>query len=49
MCFQLFAGNNDRSTVVINPLPTPVLARCVRINPTAWFAHIALRFDVLGC
>jgi len=46
---QTFAGNSDRSTVVINPLPLPVQARCVRINPTAWNVYISMRFDVLGC
>jgi len=47
--FQEFAGNFEMVLVVINNLPTPVYARCVRINPTEWNTAIALRFDVIGC
>jgi len=47
--FQEFDGNFDMYLIVTNNLPTPVYARCVRINPTAWSMDIALRFDVIGC
>ena len=46
---QEFNGNVDLETLVTNDLPTPVYARCVRINPTAWIGFIALRFDFIGC
>ena len=29
--------------------PHPVSATHIRINPTAWYGYIAVRFEVLGC
>ena len=45
----VFPGNFDRNTVVNNTLYCPLLARCVRLNPTEWINFYALRFDVIGC
>lgn len=27
----------------------PIIAKYIRIQPLEWSAHIALRFDVIGC
>ncbi|CAH1801960.1 unnamed protein product [Owenia fusiformis] len=45
---EMFQGNDDLVTPVINMFKS-VMARFVRINPTAWEDYIALRFDVIGC
>ncbi|CAH1796584.1 unnamed protein product [Owenia fusiformis] len=45
----VFQGNSDRRTLVTNMLDSPFWARYVRVNPLTWNAHIAMRFDVLGC
>lgn len=48
---QVFPGNKDPETPVLNLLPTPVVARYLRINPQSWFQNgtICLRAEVLGC
>ncbi|XP_037244624.1 probable carboxypeptidase X1 [Falco rusticolus] len=47
----VFPGNKDPETPVLNLLPSPVVARYLRINPQTWFANgtICLRAEVLGC
>ncbi|XP_033105774.1 uncharacterized protein LOC117108037 [Anneissia japonica] len=45
----VFTGNTDQETAVTNMFPTSVEAQYVRIHPTAWFGHISLRFEILGC
>ncbi|XP_064007321.1 probable carboxypeptidase X1 [Pogoniulus pusillus] len=47
----VFPGNKDPETPVLNLLPTPVVARYLRINPQSWFQNgtICLRAEVLGC
>ena len=42
------AGNTDRNSVVRHVLPEPVRARAVRVRPTAWHGHIAMRLAVYG-
>ena len=42
-----FTGNSDQTTWVRNNFTTPVFARAIRIQPTAWSQHISMRFDVL--
>jgi len=46
---KVFVGNNDMSSVKRNPLATPVIARYVRIHPTAWKTDICLRTEFYGC
>lgn len=48
---QVFPGNKDPETPVLNLLPSPVVARYIRINPQTWFENgtICLRAEVLGC
>ncbi|KAM6400653.1 LOW QUALITY PROTEIN: putative carboxypeptidase X1 [Pluvialis apricaria] len=47
----IFPGNKDPETPVLNLLPSPVVARYLRINPQTWFQNgtICLRAEVLGC
>ncbi|XP_039396997.1 probable carboxypeptidase X1 isoform X2 [Mauremys reevesii] len=47
----VFLGNKDPETPVLNALPTPVVARYIRINPQTWFENgtICLRAEILGC
>ncbi|XP_054028425.1 probable carboxypeptidase X1 [Dryobates pubescens] len=47
----VFPGNKDPETPVLNLLPTPVVARYLRINPQSWFPNgtVCLRAEVLGC
>uniref|UniRef100_A0A8W8HLS1 F5/8 type C domain-containing protein n=1 Tax=Magallana gigas TaxID=29159 RepID=A0A8W8HLS1_MAGGI len=49
--FQLhtFTANTDPTTPVTNYLPSPIVARYVRILPTDFYFYISLRFDVIGC
>ncbi|XP_030046794.1 probable carboxypeptidase X1 [Microcaecilia unicolor] len=47
----IFNGNTDPETPVFNALPTPMIARYIRINPQTWFDNgtICLRAEILGC
>nr|XP_033809892.1 probable carboxypeptidase X1 isoform X2 [Geotrypetes seraphini] len=47
----IFNGSTDPETPVFNALPTPMVARYIRINPQTWFANgtICLRAEILGC
>lgn len=46
---QVFQGNQDSSTPVVNALDPPLFTRYLRIHPTSWAQHIALRLELLGC
>ena len=46
---QVFAGNPDAITTVTRWFPYHIWAKKVRIHPTAWNNHIAMRFEILGC
>ena len=43
----LFTGNSDKNTKVYATLPEPVLARYVRLVPTAWSIHACMRAAVI--
>ena len=45
---QLFAGNYDRNTVVINTLRRPIRSRYFRIYPRQWYRHISMRAELYG-
>ena len=45
---QVFKGNRDNNSVVINSLPNPIKARYVRFIPQSWKNSIALRVEVYG-
>ena len=47
--FKIFDGAIDQITPVTRMFPVIVSAKYIRINPTEWQRHIALRFEVLGC
>lgn len=47
--FQVFQGNQDSFTSVVNPLDPPLLTRYLRIHPQSWAHQIALRLEVMGC
>lgn len=48
---QVFPGNKDPETPVLNLLPSPLVGRFLRINPQSWFPNgtVCLRAEVLGC
>lgn len=46
---KVFQGNQDSSTPVVNALDPPLFTRYLRIHPTSWAQHIALRLELLGC
>ena len=45
---QVFKGNRNNNSVVINSIPNPVEARYVRFIPQSWKNSIALRVEVYG-
>ncbi|XP_032227696.2 uncharacterized protein LOC5503440 [Nematostella vectensis] len=42
-------GNDDRHTVVLHELVTPIFARYVRTRPKTWQTRISLREELYGC
>ena len=46
---KMLDGNTDMSTVKRNNLTKPILARYVRIHPTAWQTDVCLRAEFYGC
>lgn len=46
---KMLGGNTDMSTVKRNNLTKPVVARYVRIHPTAWQTDVCLRAEFYGC
>ena len=46
---KMLDGNTDMSTVKRNNLTKPVVARYVRIHPTAWQTDVCLRTEFYGC
>ena len=49
LLFQIFQGNQDSFTPVVNALDPPLFTRFLRIHPQSWAHHIALRLELLGC
>ena len=46
---KMLDGNTDMSTVKRNNLTKPIVARYVRIHPTAWQTDVCLRTEFHGC
>ncbi|XP_060104212.1 SCO-spondin-like [Heteronotia binoei] len=46
---QVLLGSSDRSTLVRQELSPPILARLLRLVPTASQGSISLRMEALGC
>ncbi|KAL9967905.1 hypothetical protein ACROYT_G026213 [Oculina patagonica] len=44
-----FDANQDSDTLVYHQLSPPILARSVRLVPTAWNNHISMRMELYGC
>ena len=42
-------ANKDYLNEVVNTLDEPILARFIRIHPTAWYGYISFRFELYGC
>ena len=47
--FQVFEGNEDSDTVVLNKLSQPITARYIRLLPIEWHNHISMRIEIYGC
>lgn len=47
--FQLFYGNVDKNTPVMNQFFKPIVARYIRILPQSWNGSLCLRAEVLAC
>lgn len=45
---QVFKGNRNNNSVVINSISNPVQARFVRFVPQTWKNSIAMRVEVYG-
>jgi len=46
---EIYQGNNDQNSVVVNTLMEPIEARFIRLHPYAWYRHISLRMEFYGC
>lgn len=42
-------GNMDKDTAEGRILDQPIIARYLRIHPTAWYGHICMRVELYGC
>ena len=49
LLLQIYQGNNDQNSPVINTLMKPIEARFIRLHPYAWYGHISLRMELYGC
>ncbi|XP_074626519.1 lactadherin-like [Acropora palmata] len=46
---KVFAGNNDRDSIVRHYLNPPIRARYIRFQPIAWKGYISMRVGLNGC
>jgi len=46
---KVFAGNNDRDSIVRHYLNPPIRARYIHFQPIAWNVHISMRVGLNGC
>ena len=46
---QVYTGNGDRNTIVVQDLEKATVALAVRLNPVEWHGHISLRMELYGC
>ena len=44
-----FTGNSDRNSIVYNAIDPAIIAQIVRIVPTKWHNHTAMRVELYGC
>ncbi|XP_067932055.1 lactadherin-like [Watersipora subatra] len=46
---RVFEGNSDSYTVQHNYLPSPILARYVKVQVHTWHKHPSMRVELIGC
>ena len=46
---EVFTGNADENTVVINNLESPLIVKSLRIKPKTWERSIVMRVELYGC
>lgn len=46
---QVFEGNSDQDTVVLNSLKNPLITQFLRVQPKTWNEGIAMRTEFYGC
>ncbi|KAJ7382983.1 hypothetical protein OS493_031485 [Desmophyllum pertusum] len=46
---QVFQGNRDNNSTVINILDPPIVARFIRLHPVKFHGWISLRMELYGC
>lgn len=46
---QIFDGNYDKNTAVVNMFAVPFRAIQIRIHPTACYNHPCVRLEIYGC
>ncbi|XP_052699464.1 uncharacterized protein LOC128177000 [Crassostrea angulata] len=46
---SIFKANTDSTTLVTKYLPSPIVARSVRLLPISCHSYCGLHFDVVGC
>ncbi|KAL9968117.1 hypothetical protein ACROYT_G026449 [Oculina patagonica] len=44
-----FDANQDSDTIVYHQFNPPIVARFIRLRPTAWHNHISMRMELFGC
>jgi len=44
-----YEANKDSANLVVNTLDEPIVARYVRIHPSAWNGRISMRLELYGC
>lgn len=49
LTIQVYDGNADRNSVIVNKLIQPIKARFVRLYPESWSGHISMRMELYGC
>ena len=47
---EVFTGNADENTVVINNLESPLIVKSLRIKPKTWeWSAAVMRVELYGC
>ncbi|KAL9964183.1 hypothetical protein ACROYT_G027778 [Oculina patagonica] len=46
---KVFNGNKNKNSIVKQTFNPPIVARYIRLRPTAWKGRISLRMEIYGC
>ena len=46
---QVFNGNSDQNSIVVNTLDPPIMARFIRVQPVKYYGWMSLRMELYGC